>query len=181
MGRGMQKNDQRQNGKRKSQQNDPGNPKTQPKNSHHIPKLLTLQGLPHMSAHPRHMWVHSDNLINYGRILQHRRHLLEELGRVHHRLHLKCASGQYVYKKRSRAEKHDFRRTIFGSFGFNPMSPNGFNPAIAPNPMWLFNCVSGSCGFCPVCIVGKGCGVELEEGEAGLEAPPAERAMPLTM
>ena len=56
-----------------------GNPKTQPKNLHHIPKLLTLQGLPHMSAHPRHMWVHSDNLIDYGRILQHRRHLLEEL------------------------------------------------------------------------------------------------------
>ena len=50
------------------------------KYSHHIPKLLTLQGLPHMSAHPRHMWVHSDNLIDYGRILQHRRHLLEELG-----------------------------------------------------------------------------------------------------
>ena len=49
------------------------------KNSHHIPKLLTLQCLPHMSAHPRHMWVHRDNLINYGRILQHRRHLLEEL------------------------------------------------------------------------------------------------------
>ena len=78
-------------------------------------------------------------------------------------------------------KKHDFQRTIFGSFGFNPMSPNGFNPAIAPKPMWLFNCVSGSCGFCPVCIVGKGCGVELEEGEEGLEAPPAERAMPLTM
>ena len=63
------------------------------KNSHHIPKLLTLQGLPHMNAHPRHMWVHRDNLIDYGRILQHRRHLLEELRRVHHRLHLQCASG----------------------------------------------------------------------------------------
>ena len=50
------------------------------KNSHHIPELLTLQRLPHMSAHPRHMWVHRDNLIDYGRILQHRRHLLEGLG-----------------------------------------------------------------------------------------------------
>jgi hypothetical protein len=62
------------------------------KNSHHIPKLLTLA---HMSAHPCHIWVHRDNLIDYGRILQHRRHLLEELGLVHYRLNLKCAIGQY--------------------------------------------------------------------------------------
>ena len=71
MGRGMQKkknNDGRQNGKRKSQQNEL-EIQEPTKYSHHIPELLTLQGLPHMSAHPRHMWVHRDNLIDYGRIL----------------------------------------------------------------------------------------------------------------
>ena len=72
VGRGMQKI-KKQRPAAKWETKEPtkrsGNPKTQPKNSHHIPKLLTLQGLPHMSAHPRHMWVHRDNLIDYGRIL----------------------------------------------------------------------------------------------------------------
>ena len=138
VGRGMQKRKKTTaGGKMGSERANKTNWKSKnpTKNLHHIPKLLTLQGLPHMSAHPRHMWVHRDNLIDYGRILQHRRHLLEELGRVHHRLHLQCASDQYEYEKRSRAEKHDFQRIIFGSFGFNPMSPNGFNPAMAPNPI----------------------------------------------
>ena len=83
VGRGMQKRKKKQRPAKwetKEPTKRSGNPKTEPKNSHHIPKLLTLQGLPHMSAHPRHVWVHRDDLINYGRILQHRRHLLEELG-----------------------------------------------------------------------------------------------------
>ena len=35
---------------------------------------------------------------------------------------------------------------------------NGSNPAIAPKPIWLFSWVRGSWGFCPVCMVGTGCG-----------------------
>ena len=64
--------------------------------------------------------------------------------------------------------------TMLGSFGFNPISANGFKPAMSPKPIGPFSCVSGSCGFWPACIVGSCCGVLL------CAAGP-ERAAPFTM
>ena len=65
---------------------------------------------------------------------------------------------------------------MFGSFGLRPIDVNGSNPAIAPKPMWLFSWVSGSCGFCPVCIVGTACGAA---GCDDVAAP--DRETPFTM
>lgn len=47
-------------------------------------------------------------------------------------------------------------------------------------PIWLFNYASELCGFRPIGIVGRGCGVKLEEGKEELEAPSAEQEIPLT-
>ena len=109
-------------------------------NSHHVPKLLTLQGLPHMSAHPRHMWVHRDNLIDYGRILQHRRHLLEELGRVHHRLHLKCGSDQYEYKTGVERKNTIFNAPYSGHSDSTPCHQTDSTP---PSHRTPYDCLIG--------------------------------------
>lgn len=63
---------------------------------------------------------------------------------------------------------------MLGSFVLSPMSAKGLKPAMSPKPIGPFSCVSGSCGFCPACIVGS-CW-----GAAGCADGP-ERAAPLTM
>ena len=68
--------------------------------------------------------------------------------------------------------------TMLGSLGFNPISANGFKPAMSPKPIGPFSCVSGSCGFWPACIVGSACGVVFAALPPGAAAA---RAAPLTM
>ena len=58
----------------------------------------------------------------------------------------------------------------------SPISAKGLKPAMSPKPIGPFSCVSGSCGFWPVCIVGSCCGCV---GCAD-ELPP-ERDTPLTI
>jgi hypothetical protein len=133
-----------------------------------------------MRAHPRHIWVHRDNLIDYGRILQHRSHLLEELGRVHHGLDLQCAISQYniiTHIKKAQSNSTHHIRVI----RIQPHVAKRVQPRHRTEPHMAVQLRKWVVWVLPRLHRWQGCGVELEEGEEELEAPPAERAMPLTM
>ncbi len=73
----------------------------------------------------------------------------------------------------NRCEELFDKRTMLGSLGFIPICANGLKPAMAPNARELLSCVSGSFGFCPVCMVGRGGGAE--------DWDAVDRETPLTM
>jgi hypothetical protein len=78
-----------------------------------------------------------NDLIENGWIGHDTGHLLKELRRVHHRLEL--WSEVKKLKLKNAQQRPYTQRTILGSLGFRPISANGFKPAIAPYPMWLFS------------------------------------------
>lgn len=66
---------------------------------HHLSESLALQHFARLRAHGAQLWVGGDDLVEDRGVGHDGGHLLEELGRVHHRLELCIAIAQYEINK----------------------------------------------------------------------------------
>lgn len=74
---------------------------------HHPPELIALKNLPDLRAHSGETWVHSNDLIDHGRIGHGSGHLLEHLWIIKHPRHLrKYQNDEWINEKDEKKAYH---------------------------------------------------------------------------